>query len=285
LLGEALRGFKADKFLSITSVVTIGICSSLFAFLLAILFLALSFTRESEGPAKLRVFTHPAHEDAASLVALETKLRRLGATESIQFIPKDSALAEFRRDFGKEMLESLENNPLPHSFILTVRREKATSAHLASLRDRILRFEEVEEAGSEAWHLAGLQRWKLPLQLGSLLLILFVSGALALIVRNAVKLNLYARRSLVENMKYCGASQLFILTPFVLEGALLGAGGSLLGLATLSALKRILALFSTDFPGRVPFTALGTLLLLSAVCIATFTSARTVRAFLAENAT
>src|SRR6185503_3693684 len=111
--------FRSDKFLTVTSVITIGICTSVFAGLL----LAFEMVRSLGGGGKtpdsvVRVFPRPQHEAQASLDALETKLRKLPGVDSVVFVSKDDALVEFQRDFGDEMIRSLEANPLPHSFLV-----------------------------------------------------------------------------------------------------------------------------------------------------------------------
>jgi cell division transport system permease protein len=99
-----------------------------------------------------------------------------------------------------------------------------------------------------------------------------------------VKLNLYSRRILVENMKYCGAGHLFILAPFLLEGVLLGLLGSLIGVATLAFLLALSRLVSADLSANVPFAACSLALMAATAGIAAIASTRTVRAFLRGHA-
>ncbi len=286
LLLEAFRGLRADRFLSATSVLTIGICSSVLSCLLLGLSLVLSLDASRSGPeAALRVFTRPGFEDSASLASLHLKLLRLGGFDSVVFVGKDDALMEFRRDFGDEMLQYLDANPLPHSFLLYPSDKPLSAVRVRALRERLRLFDGVEEVSSNALHLQWLDRWRLPVQVGALLLLGFVGGALALIVHNAVKLNLYTRKTLVENMKYCGASEAFILTPFVLEGVLLGLGGSLLGVATLGFLIHLGRFLLPSLPAYVPFRLLAPSLAGGTALIALFSSTRTVRAFLRSRAT
>src|SRR6187549_762486 len=114
LLLEAFRGFRSDKFLSVTSVITIGICTSVFAGLLLAFALVWSLGGGGAADSVIRVFPGPRYETQA---ALEAKLHRLQGVDSILFVSKDDALEEFKRDFGDEMIRSLDWNPLPHSFL------------------------------------------------------------------------------------------------------------------------------------------------------------------------
>jgi cell division transport system permease protein len=284
LLLEAFRGFRSDKFLSVTSVITIGICTSVFAGLLLAFALVWSLGGSGAEESVVRVFPGPKYEEQASLDALEGKLLRLQGVDSIVFVGKDDALEEFKRDFGDEMVRSLDWNPLPHSFLIYPSPGFRSSSQNKLLLDRLKGMEEVEEASANSLYLAWLDKWRIPVAAGSTLLMLLVAGALSLIIHNAVKLNLYSRRILVENMKYCGAGHLFILTPFLLEGVLLGLLGSLIGVASLAFLLGLSRFVSAAIPAHVPFWACAFALMGATAGIAAIASARTVRSFLLGNA-
>ena len=102
-------------------------------------------------------------------------------------------------------------------------------------------------------------------------------------VHNAIKVSLYARRTLVENMKYCGASEMFILTPFVLEGMLLGLGGSLLGIAALLFLRQLGRFLFPSLFHPVSFAGLSATLVAGAVAISFLSGWSTVRAFFRDH--
>ncbi len=284
LLLEAFRGFRSDKFLSVTSVITIGICTSVFAGLLLAFTLVWSLGGGGASDSVIRVFPGPKYEDQAALDGLESRLHRLQGVDSIVFVSKDDALVEFKRDFGDEMIRSLDWNPLPHSFLVYPSLGYRSSSQNKILLGRISQFQEVEEASANSLYLAWLDKWRYPVAAGSSGLMLLVAGALSLIIHNAVKLNLYSRRILVENMKYCGAGHFFILAPFLLEGVLLGTLGSLIGVASLAFLLGLSRLISTAIPAHVPFWTCALSLMGATAGIAAIASARTVRAFLRGHA-
>jgi len=285
LLREAFRGLRADRFLSLTSVITVGVCSAVTSVLLLALALVFSLNQLGLGSdAPLRVFTRPEFEDSASIAHLRFKLEQMNAFDSVVFVSKDEALQEFRRDFGGEMLQYLEVNPLPYSFKLYPSEKPLSAARVKALASTIGDFEEVEEISSDVSYLEWLDHWRLPVQVGSLLLLGFMGGALALVVHNSIKISLYARRALVDNMKYCGASEAFILTPFVLEGLLLGLFGSLPGVAALLGLRQLGRFLFSTLPGQISFTKLSAELVCGVLVIALFSSWRTVRAFFREQA-
>jgi cell division transport system permease protein len=285
LVQEGFRNLGADRTLSVSSVITLGICGAVLSFvLLGLSFMKAVDARYTQAAGPLRVFVDPAHERPASLRALEASLNEMGAFDSIVFVDKAEALSEFRRDFGEEMTRSLEVNPLPHSYRaypkMTAAGEPLSGARLRILREDLIRLAQVEEVAGNFTQLAWLDRWRAPLQSGSLMLLAVLAAALALVVHNAIKLSLYARGNLVDNMKYCGASGFFILAPFALEALLLGLLGGGIGALALLAQVRVGAILIPDLSDWIPVTRLCLYVVGGTMGIALLSSVSTVNAFL-----
>jgi cell division transport system permease protein len=288
LVREGFRNLSADRTLSVSSVITLGICGTVLSFVLLGLSLMQAvdakYTRNA-GP--LRVFVRAAYERPAELRALEARLNAMDAFDSVVFVDKEIALRDFRRDFGDEMTRYLEVNPLPHSFRAYPRSERAdapqaplSGARLKELRRELMRLNAVEEVSGNFTQLEWLDRWRAPLQTASWALLGILLGALALVVHNAIKLSLYARRELVANMKYVGASGFFILAPFALEAILLGLlGGSLGALALFGQIKLGEMLIPT-LSEWIPVARLCLYLVGGTTLIALISSVSTVNAFL-----
>ncbi len=98
-----------------------------------------------------------------------------------------------------------------------------------------------------------------------------IAVASVFMVANAMHLVIYARRLELETMKLVGATWAFVATPFVLEGAVQGLVGALLGLGAAAALHRYLLVqlqeALTAALGSAPLTFLDarTLLALTAI--------------------
>jgi cell division transport system permease protein len=228
----------------------------------------------------MRVFVLPAFERPGDLRALEAGLERMGAFDSVVFVGKDAALREFRRDFGEEMTRHLEVNPLPHSYHVHPSGAPLSAVRMKALREEILRMPGVEEVSGNFTRLEWLDRWRAPLETGSLALLAVLAAALALVVHNAIKLSLYARRGLVENMKYCGASGFFILAPFALEAVLLGLFGGGLGALALVGQVQLGKLLLPTLPEWIPVARLCLYVVGGTVLIALLSSVTTVNSFL-----
>ncbi len=73
-----------------------------------------------------------------------------------------------------------------------------------------------------------ISSWKFSLLFWPFSISFLLLTTLSLIIGNSVRLSLFSRKLLVENMKYAGGSSFFIVFPFVLEGLIQGLVGSLL---------------------------------------------------------
>jgi cell division transport system permease protein len=220
-------------------------------------------------------------EGRKTLNRIERELQHITGLDSIVFINKDKALSEFKQDFGEEMIEALPFNPLPPSFIIYPGDYYKSASQSKLLRNRLKLIEGVEEISKVPAYMILIDKWKTPIIIISIFFILFIGGSMSLIVSNAVKLNLYTRKERVVNMKYCGAGEAFITIPFLLEGLILGAMGSLFGIATTVAAFFFLQLIipGTDFKGQWQIILL---LLLFTAILGSWASFRAVRKFIHE---
>lgn len=87
----------------------------------------------------------------------------------------------------------------------------------------------------------------------SLLCAIVLFGITAMVIGNAIKLTLYARRKEIETMQLVGATATFIRVPFVIEGVIFGFIGGFFGfilieimnLLVTNKVKMVISMFST----------------------------------------
>ena len=166
--------------------------------------------------------------------------KRLAAEDLIATITFSSKEAkaedtEFRRMFGAEFEEVLEENPLLDSFELTL---TAASADQALLDDLIGALERIPGVERVSYPARVAERLHATVSKIRLILILF-GGALlvvSLVLLNNTRLAIFSKRYLINTMKLVGATKWFIMKPFlgnsITQGIIAGVAASLLfGLA------------------------------------------------------
>lgn len=150
----------------------------------------------------------------------------------------------------------LEENPLPAVAIITPKMSLQSSETLNTLRDHIAAVQGVDEVRmDESWFARLAELTGLVGQVAVIIGVLMVV-AVFLVIGNSVRLSIFSRRDTINVMKLIGATDGFILRPFLNGGAMLGFAGALLSLVLSGVLMRrlesvvsdVAKLFGTTFP-------------------------------------
>ena len=166
------------------------------------------------------------------------QLLSMNSVKSIVFVSKAEAMAEFENELGEDqfILESLETNPLPASFKITLQEEHRDRSAAQAFAEQAATMKGVEEVnyGKEF-----LDRFELIARV--FLYVDIVLGFIVIlssvfIISNTVRLTILSRQRSIEILKLVGATDRFITTPFIIEGAFQGGLASLVSLALLSGI-------------------------------------------------
>ncbi len=180
-----------------------------------------------DGAARISLFLHQAQSEAAGRELAE----RLGRRDDIaasEYISREQALAEFRRlsGFG-EVVDRLDNNPLPAVVVVTPSDRDMSAAATRALYEELAQLPAVEQAQLD---LEWIQRLYAMMQLGRRLTLalgaLLALGVL-LVVANTIKLAIEARRDEIVVVKLVGGTDAFVRRPFLYTGLWYGLGGGL----------------------------------------------------------
>lgn len=165
---------------------------------------------------------------------LERSARSRPGVASVELIPADAALEEFRKYSGfGTALEALEGNPLPHLIHVHPTGDASRASDLETLRRYFAAWPEVElvQIDSE-WVLRFNAMLDLLRHLLVVAAIVLGLGVLA-VVGNTVRLEIATRRAEIEVTKLVGGSNGFVRRPFLYAGALYGIVGALLAWALM----------------------------------------------------
>jgi len=157
------------------------------------------------------------------------------AVSELTFVSKADALKEFHQQFPDEstLLEGMEENPLPASFVVRISPRFQESDSIEAFAERVKQFPGVDQVRySQDWidTLALLVSY---FEFGAIVIGVILAVATMTIIANTVRLSFYSRKEEIEILRLIGATGAFIATPYVIEGALLGACGGALALALL----------------------------------------------------
>ncbi|MCL4684206.1 permease-like cell division protein FtsX [Myxococcota bacterium] len=172
--------------------------------------------------------------------ALARRAAELDDVTRVELVTREAALERFRERLGGgALLDALEENPLPASIEVTLASGAARGAAAEAAAAALRALPGVEEvAGGEAW-VEGYARALALVRSAGLALGAILAVATLLIVANTVRLAVYARRDELEILALVGASRTFLRVPYLIEGAIQGTLGGMLGVGLLYALFQI----------------------------------------------
>lgn len=172
-----------------------------------------------------------------SATGLVSQLQALDGVENVNYISRDNALSEFREwsGFGSA-LDMLSDNPLPALAIVTPKTEFLDSDKRVTLREGIRNLQGVSDVKTDdSWFSRLSALTKLVGNISGTIAVLMII-AVFLVIGNSVRLNIFSRRETISIMKLIGATDGFILRPFLNGGMLLGLFGALFSLIMSQAL-------------------------------------------------
>jgi cell division transport system permease protein len=234
VLSETFRDVRRAGRVGVTAVVMIGfslVALGGFWVLTSNLGRAVADWRE-----RVRIVVYLKREPApAEVPVLMGRVLEIAGVASVNYVGKADALQSLRGALGKDasVLEHLPSNPLPASITITPTAEAGTPDGTRALLARLGELPEAEEVvGGLEW-VERLAHWHRLLQMIGLGVGALLGLAAILSVTTATTLVLHARRQETEIMRLCGAAEVLIRLPLLLQGMFQGLVGALLALAIL----------------------------------------------------
>lgn len=158
--------------------------------------------------------------------AIGDEIFRLEGVKEITYETKEQALDKYKQEWGDSayLLDGLESNPLPNSFLVTLDDIGYANYVVTSVKklDGVEEVKYYQEVITKMMNLTNFIK-----NVG--MIIIFVLIAISVfIINNTIKLALNSRRREIVIMKYVGATSWFVRWPFLLEGTMLGIFGALI---------------------------------------------------------
>ena len=158
-------------------------------------------------------------------------------TKSSQYITKEKAAEQFKKDFGEDFLQVLDYNPLYTSVNFHIRAQYMNTDSLIKIEKFIKQSNIVREVFYQK-NLVDImnhnvRRIGLVILIISLILIISV----IMLIDNTIRLAMYSNRFLIKTMQMVGATRWFIAKPFNIRGVLNGIISALLAIFGILCLK------------------------------------------------
>ena len=174
----------------------------------------------------------PADTTKAEAEELMSVIKQQDGVSAVEYRSKAEALEILKQRWGESgyMLDSLGKNPLPASILISV-DSLDNAGDVAKFAGTLEGVDDIQYYQETVDKLTKITNF---LQIGALIIMIFLVVVSVVVVSNTVKLTVFARAKEIRIMKYVGATNWFIRGPFLAEGIIIGVLAALVSTGLIS---------------------------------------------------
>lgn len=234
---------------SLASIATMSACIFLFGLFFSILVNFQYIIKSAEEGVAITVFFN---EDATEEQKKEIgeQLESRDDVSEVKYVSADDAWAEFQKEYfgdNPELAEGFkDDNPLAHSdnyevYMKTVKGDNkdliAKSKSLSATQQDLVKFAQsldgVRQVNKSDVVANTLSSVNMLVAYVSIAIIAILLGVSVFLISNTVTTGITVRKEEIAIMKYIGAKDFVVRSPFVIEGLIIGLFGAVIPLALL----------------------------------------------------
>lgn len=215
-------GFKnlvSNRSMSLSSISVLTVCLLLIGVSFLLLFNMKTLVKDVEKQNVVVAFVKDGIDDAA-LNKINTDLKAIPNVTNVEFVSKEAGYEEQMKEFGldKELLDGVIQNPLPHSYRITVSNIDDFNTTLDAIKN-VENIDTVRESQEIVNQISTLQKSITAICLVIVAVLVVVS---LFIIANTIRITMVSRKIDIQVMKSVGATNIFICWPFMIEGIIIG---------------------------------------------------------------
>lgn len=233
-LGETLSNLKRNLLLTLAAISTAALSLFLLGGVMVGGKIIDKMLTSWEGKVELNVFLREEITPEQSK-ELGSAISSMPEVSKVFYESKDQAFNEYKKMFADTpaIWQNVDPNALPASYRIKLKDPNTAQAVASRLEGRP-GVDEVQYGGKAVKRLLRLIG---VVRTGVLIATTILLGAAILLIANTIRLAVYARRKEIGIMKLVGATNWFIRVPFILEGMVAAAIGSVLAASIILAGK------------------------------------------------
>ena len=246
---QGVKNIWRNKMFSLASIATMSACIFLFGLFFSILVNFQYIIKSAEeGVAITVLFNEDATEEQKKEIGEQLESR--DDVSEVKYVSADDAWAEFQKEYfgdNPELAEGFkDDNPLAHSdnyevYMKTVKGDNkdliAKSKSLSATQQDLVKFAQsldgVRQVNKSDVVANTLSSVNMLVAYVSIAIIAILLGVSVFLISNTVTTGITVRKEEIAIMKYIGAKDFVVRSPFVIEGLISGLFGAVIPLALL----------------------------------------------------
>ncbi len=236
----ALQSLRKDKWINLLSMLTIFAGLFIISLSYLVFYNVDAATRNLPEKFSLVLYLEDGlpREKIDEVVASVKTRREVG---SVTYISKEDAFRELKATLknSQYVLEGIDDNPLPDSLEVKLRRDAMGSEPVRKLAEAAKKIKGVSEVDYGEKFLSTLHDIKNGVRIVGIILAAILSTGIVFVCYSTVKILFYRRNDEIDTFKLLGATKGFIRAPFLIEGAAIGTSGGITSLVALYLLQHL----------------------------------------------
>lgn len=246
---QGVKNIWRNKMFSLASIATMSACIFLFGLFFSILVNFQYIIKSAEeGVAITVLFNEDATEEQKKEIGEQLESR--DDVSEVKYVSADDAWAEFQKEYfgdNPELAEGFkDDNPLAGSdnyevYMKTVKGDNkdliAKSKSLSATQQDLVKFAQsldgVRQVNKSDVVANTLSSVNMLVAYVSIAIIAILLGVSVFLISNTVTTGITVRKEEIAIMKYIGAKDFVVRSPFVIEGLIIGLFGAVIPLALL----------------------------------------------------
>lgn len=227
---QGFRNMFRNKWFTLASIATIAACLFLFGLFYAVILNFSNIIKTAEEGVSVTVFfDEGTDENTMELIGDEIEQRP--EVDHVVFVSADEAWESFKVDYLGEYADGFTENPLAESahyeiYLNDISMQPALVTYLEN-REGI---RQVNKSEVTATTLTGVNALVAYVSAAIILILLLVS---IFLISNTVTIGIAVRKEEINIMKYIGATDFFVRSPYVIECILIGFIGACIPLVVI----------------------------------------------------
>ncbi len=233
LIGEGIRNVFKNKKSAISALTIMCLCMLVFGIFFIIgenISNIMNTVEEAQG---LQVYFKVGTEDSV-MKSIGEEIKNLDGVNKVEFISKEDGLEQMKETYGEnaKTIEGMESDFMPDSYRVTLSDLSLNEQIQEQIKEIVGKdnLDEITSSNEIISTIMGIGKAIRIFTLGLLIILVLVS---IVIISNTIKLTVHARRKEISIMKYVGATNSFIRSPFIVEGIIIGIVAALIAVVIL----------------------------------------------------
>ncbi|MCQ2520858.1 MAG: permease-like cell division protein FtsX [Lachnospiraceae bacterium] len=261
VIGQGFKSLFKHKMFTLASMATISACLFLFGLVFAVFLNLQSTLQNVQEGVSFTVFFEDDITDEEKYAIGESLQNRKEDVASCVYISPEQAWDGFKEQYLGEYADGFTENPLESSdnyevYLYDISKQQEIIDYVETLPG----VEKVNSSQITANILSGMNSLVTYVAIGIIFILLAVS---IFLISNTVMIGISVRKEEIAIMKFIGATDFFVRSPFIIEGVLIGTLGSIIPLVVFYyTYDKVITFIATKFSfmtNILRFTKLGDL--------------------------